>query len=487
MNATMPTTTATTTTTAKTAMISKSPSSSLPVGTKLLSRYSRVQRKLTVEKKNNKKLVTAAFKEATINCEHFPECSGCTHVDHLLENDPVVGQAREFFRKERQLNNEEEDGEFHVSLGKTEKYRNKAKLVCRRNKETGEIDLGLFKKNTHDMLPIPNCAIHHPSINLYSKVLITVLRDLNVEPYDEVTFRGDLRYVQFVAPNFSKNISKVQVTLVWNESKLTKLCSNVCEKFHATCKSLFTDHPAPSVFVNFNVSRNNTIFQRNAFELVAGKDEFILANDIAYGPGSFMQSNLEMHLETLRDISTELDAREEKTLHIVDLFSGSGAIGFYLAKELKSRVESIEFVEISPDVQRNWEFTKNRIVDSLPSAPDLHLTIASAGADAKTFIQKKNCDVVIVNPPRKGCGKEVLEALTSDSSVELGPSVLVYVSCNFKTFAEDYKTLVHGESGDTGAMGTSEGKWKLRKAKGYMYYPGSLHCLETLAIFDRKR
>ena len=92
-----------------------------------------------------------------------------------------------------------------------------------------------------------------------------------------------------------------------------------------------------------------------------------------------------------------------------------------------------------------------------------------------------------MNPPRKGCGKEVLEALTSDSSVDLGPSVLVYVSCNFKTFAEDYKTLVHGESGDTGAMGTSEGKWKLRKAKGYMYYPGSLYCLETLAIFDRKR
>lgn len=108
MNATMPTTTAATT---KTAMISKSPSS-LPMGTKLLSRYSRVRRKLTVEKKNNKKLVTAAFKEATINCEHFPECSGCTHVDHLLENDPVVGQAREFFRKERQLNSEEEEGEF---------------------------------------------------------------------------------------------------------------------------------------------------------------------------------------------------------------------------------------------------------------------------------------------------------------------------------------------------------------------------------------
>jgi 23S rRNA (uracil1939-C5)-methyltransferase len=317
-------------------------------------------------------------------------------------------------------------------------------------------------------------------------VLIAVLRDLNVTPYDEKSLKGDLRYVQFVAPDFSKKITKLQITLVWNDVKLTKLCSEVCEKFHATCASLFTDYPPPSVFVNFNVSRNNTIFERNAFELVAGTDEFILANDIAYGPGSFMQGNLEMHLETLRDIATELDDGEQ-TLNIVDLFSGSGAIGFYLAKELKTRVQSIEFVEISPDVQRNWEFTKNKIMNSLPSAPKLHLTVAPAGTDAKAFFQKKNCDVVIVNPPRKGCGKEVLEALTNDSSDNLGPSVLVYVSCNFKTFAEDYETLVHGESKVEGAIGDSKGQWKLRKAKGYIYYPGSLNCIETLAIFDRKR
>ena len=85
-----------------------------------------------------------------------------THVDNLLENNPVVAQARAFFRGE--LLQEEE---FHVSLGKTENYRNKAKLVCRKDEKTGEIDLGLFKRNSHYMVPIPNCAIHHPSINLY--------------------------------------------------------------------------------------------------------------------------------------------------------------------------------------------------------------------------------------------------------------------------------------------------------------------------------
>ena len=107
---------------------------------------------------------------------------------------------------------------------------------------------------------------------------------------------------------------------------------------------------------------------------------------------------------------------------------------------------------------------------------ELRLTVAPAEANAKTFIQTKDCDVVIVNPPRKGCGEEVLEALNNDSSGDLGPSILVYVSCNFKTFARDYKILIQGE-----------GKWRLRKAKGYIYYPGSLHCIETLAIFDRKR
>ena len=147
------------------------------------------------KKKPEKEFVKTTSRRTTlsamIECEHFPECSGCTHVDNLLENNPVVAQARAFFRSERGAN-EEGEKEFHISLGKTEKYRNKAKLVCRRNEETGEIDLGLFKKNTHDMVPIPNCAIHHPSINLYSNVLIAVLRDLKVTPYDEKKLKGDL-------------------------------------------------------------------------------------------------------------------------------------------------------------------------------------------------------------------------------------------------------------------------------------------------------
>ena len=456
--------------------ITSTSSSTLSSSSLLTLRSVRYKRRIFVTTASTSKTrtTTANKEEARIECEHFPECSGCAHVDNLLENNPVVAQARAFFRGE--LLQEEE---FHVSLGKTENYRNKAKLVCRKDEKTGEIDLGLFKRNSHDMVPIPNCAIHHPSINLYSKVLIAVLRELKVKPYDEKTFTGDLRYVQFVAPEFSKKISNVQVTLVWNEIRLTKFCLEVCEKFHATCASLFTDYPPPSVFVNLNVSRNNTIFQRNAFELVAGTDGFILANDVAYGPGSFMQGNLEMHLETLRDIATELDEREE-TLNIVDLFSGSGAIGFYLAKHLKTPVQSIEFVEISPDVVENWEFTKKKIMDCSDfgnrEKMELRLTVAPAEANAKTFIQTKDCDVVIVNPPRKGCGEEVLEALNNDSSGDLGPSILVYVSCNFKTFARDYKILVQGE-----------GKWRLRKAKGYTYYPGSLHCIETLAIFDRKR
>ena len=83
----------------------------------------------------------------------------------------------------------------------------------------------------------------------------------------------------------------------------------------------------------------------------------------------------------------------------------------------------------------------------------------------KHFFRKKNCDVVIVNPPRKGCGKEVLEALTNDSSDNLGPSVLVYVSCNFKTFAKDYETLVHSESKVEGAIGDSKGQWNYGKLR----------------------
>ena len=119
-----------------------------------------------------------------------------------------------------------------------------------------------------------------------------------------------------------------------------------------------------------------------------------------------------------------------ETLNIVDLFSGSGAIGFYLAKHLKTPVQSIEFVEISPDVVENWEFTKKNhgLLIWKPRKMDAFNLDSAVNAN----IIQQSCVVVVVNC-LKGYGEEVLEALITIVMV-IPLSVLVYVSANFQTF-----------------------------------------------------
>jgi len=422
---------------------------------------------------------------ASIECEHFDVCSGCTIKENFIENSESIQKAKTFFfESEPKL-------DFDIHLGNVMKYRNKVKLACRNNLE-GRIDFGLFAKGSHQIVPIPNCAVHHPSINLYAKILLVVLRELDIRAYGEDDSTGELRYVQFVAPDYLKQISSCQITLVWNAKEISDRCALVCEKFITACEKLMPAgagiHP-PSVYVNLNDSKVNTIFESNNFHLVSKGDEFIYGNGIAYGPGSFMQANLKEHLQTLRDVVKELEncsSNKNRRLRVLDLFAGSGAIGFWLAKQKNLCVESIQFVEISPDIEKSWTRTKNSFFvngdeDDCMSNCDIKLDLHIAPADDVLKYVKNECDVVVVNPPRKGVGRKVLQALCAK---DCEADVLIYISCNIKSFIADYNVLVNGDNKNDHQVTHDGNKWKLRTAKGYVYFPGSDH-IETMAVFDK--
>ena len=106
-------------------------------------------------------------------------------------------------------------GGFPVRVGTTSGWRTVAKLAVRPSASNGGVAVGLFRSGSHEVVPIPNCRAHHPSVNAAAEAVREACDDLGITAYDEGAGEGMLRYV---AANVERRTGRVQLTLVWNSS-----------------------------------------------------------------------------------------------------------------------------------------------------------------------------------------------------------------------------------------------------------------------------
>mmetsp|Transcript_24226 Transcript_24226/g.35598 ORF Transcript_24226/g.35598 Transcript_24226/m.35598 type:complete len:632 (+) Transcript_24226:65-1960(+) len=122
---------------------------------------------------------------------------------------PIIRHANKYFTS---LKSQYPIKPFEVFLGPTNHWRTVSKLAVRKD-ASSKVQIGLFVPNTHDLLPIPNCKAHHPSINLAVEAVRKACDKLSVEPYNEESGVGFFRYL---AINVERKTGKAQLTLVWN-------------------------------------------------------------------------------------------------------------------------------------------------------------------------------------------------------------------------------------------------------------------------------
>lgn len=152
------------------------------------------------------------LKNSELGCPHFQDCSGC-EISTELNNPPIFQEAKTYFEKHKVT-------DLHLFVGNVNFWRFRAKLVVRGTSENPLI--GLYKKGTHDVLDIPFCKVHHPNINLALAHIKKFIKEKGIEPYNESTKKGTLRYLQLVV---HRKTGKVQLTFVLNqdfENDLTK-------------------------------------------------------------------------------------------------------------------------------------------------------------------------------------------------------------------------------------------------------------------------
>jgi tRNA/tmRNA/rRNA uracil-C5-methylase (TrmA/RlmC/RlmD family) len=347
------------------------------------------------------------------NCPHFSQCSGCDTAD--IFNPPIWKDAMAFFQ-DYGLD------PILVTDGFSQ-TRFKAKLAVRFGPQ-----IGLFKKHSHDVFSIPECQVHHPSINQAVKVIKEEMIRQKVIPYQENPPSGTLRYIQLFV---ERSTNRVQLTLVVNQGDL-----------EAFCLALLKYDLWHSIWINVQSDSTNRIFG-DRWKLIHGQPflfQTLNGVSVPFHPGAFSQAHLPLFEKMLQKIESWVRPNDS----ILELYAGVGAIGLSIYRKAKKLV----LVENNPFAYLSFKQLKTDIT---------YLCIDAKEAEFGGY------DLTIVDPPRKGLDPQILPKIDS--------SRLIYVSCGFDSFKRDCRDLI--------SIG-----WRLKEAIGYLLFPGTNH-VEILALFER--
>ncbi len=311
-----------------------------------------------------------------------------------------------------------EDVLVHDTLGMETpySYRNKAQFPI--GKERGKALIGFYQKGTHKIVDIDGCKIQHEINSKILDALKVFIDKYNVSIYDEKTGKGVLRHVLTRVSYASNDIMVVIITngkkLPFKEELIDKLLKEIPE--------------IKSIVQNVNTKKTNVILGRECKTLY-GQDKIVdyIGNlKFEISPLSFFQVN-PFQTKVLYDKALEyakLDGNET----VFDIYCGIGTISLFLAQKAK-KVYGIEIIDAAiKDAKRNAQLNNlNNTEFFVGKAEEVVPKLYKEGLKA---------DVVVVDPPRKGCDREVLETIAS-----MNPKRVVYVSCKPSTLARDLKIL----------------------------------------------
>ncbi len=328
-------------------------------------------------------------------------------------------------------------------------YRNKAQFPVGRNKE-GKIVTGFYAGRTHNIIENRDCALGVAENKEVLDRVIAHMEKYGIEPYNEATGKGLVRHVLIRYGYFTK---EVMVCLILNGNKLPKeeqLVKSLCEIPGMT-----------SITINVNKKRSNVILGEE-IRLLWGH-EYITdrIGDISYqiSPLSFYQVN-PMQTQKLYAKALEYaDLHGEET--VWDLYCGIGTISLFLAQKAKF----VRGVEIVPAAIENAK--ENAKLNGLENTE----FFVGKAEEVLPREYKKNgvyADVIVVDPPRKGCDETLLETM-----IEMNPERIVYVSCDSATLARDLKYLC-------------ERGYELRKVCPVDQFGMTVH-VETVVLLSHKK
>lgn len=324
-------------------------------------------------------------------------------------------------------------------------YRHKVQYPITQTKVSKRILAGYYKPKSHEIINIKYCPIQPEICDEIIEFIRNSAFDYGISGYDERKHSGDLRHVVL---RISASTGKILVTLVVNSPPLTPTLSRkgrgswIKDRIYPFAQNIYDNFKEVSgVCVNFNSKKTNVIMGEN-IELIAGKDfikERILDKTFRIGPKTFFQINPKSAENIFAFVKDYLKTNFNEPT-VLDAYAGVSAFGITVSdicKKVVSVEENKEAVDLAAETIELNEI-KNVELHKMDAGKFLKncLKTPSPLTPLPSRERGKIFDIIILDPPRKGCSEESL-----DYALQLCKGKIIYVSCNPATLARDLKYL----------------------------------------------
>ncbi|MCB5755214.1 23S rRNA (uracil(1939)-C(5))-methyltransferase RlmD [Mediterraneibacter faecis] len=406
------------------------------------------------------KVITPSEYRVEPKCAFARRCGGC-QIQEMSYDRQLV------FKDQKIRGNLERIGGFTkeqieavmqpvVGMEHPFSYRNKAQFPFGTDKGGNPIT-GFYAGRTHDIIANTDCALGVEQNKEILEIILQYMRENKIKSYDEKTGKGLIRHALI---RYGFKTKEIMVCLVVNGKKLPK-AERLIEK-------LIQIEGMTSITISPNTRRDNVIMG-DSYEILWGQGyitDYIGNVKYQISPLSFYQVN-PVQTEKLYGLALEYaDLKGDET--VWDLYCGIGTISLFLAQKAK-QVYGVEIVpQAIDDAKENAKINAIDNAEFFVGKAEEVLPEYYAEYEREHNGETAHADLIVVDPPRKGCDETLLETI-----VKMQPEKVVYVSCDSATLARDLKYLC--------ANG-----YEIRMCRGVDQFPQTVH-VETVVLLSQQK
>ena len=384
-----------------------------------------------------------------VDCAVAGPCGGCSlrHLDYTAELRAKQENVTDAFRRIGGLDVPVLD---ICPSPEVDRYRNKVQFPVGLDKN-GNPCIGFYAGRTHRIVPCPDCKLQPGVLNDIGNALCRFFAENGIQPYNEETGRGLVRHIFLRRGAHSGQIMVCLVCTRPNFPHADALCTRLREQFADIA----------TILLNVNSKNTNVILGTETHTLYGPGyiEDTLCGVPVQLGPLSFYQVNT-LAAERLYGIAAQYAQLTPDDL-LLDLYCGMGTIGLSMVDHCRELVG----VEIVPEAIESAKANAARMGDAV-AAKSCFFCADAGQAATRLAAEGLHPDVVMLDPPRKGCDEATLSAV-----VRMAPRRVVYVSCNPATAARDAAWLENNG-------------YHAEKVQPVDLFPRTKHC-ETVVLLSK--
>ena len=382
-----------------------------------------------------------------VDCAVAGPCGGCSlrHLDYAAELRAKQENVTDAFRRIGGLDVPVLD---ICPSPEVDRYRNKVQFPVGLDKN-GNPCIGFYAGRTHRIVPCPDCKLQPGVLNDIGNALCRFFAENGIQPYNEETGQGLVRHIFLRRGAHSGQIMVCLVCTRLNFPHAEALCTRLREQFADIA----------TILLNVNSKNTNVILGTETHTLYGPGyiEDTLCGVPVQLGPLSFYQVNT-LAAERLYGIAAQYAQLTPDDL-LLDLYCGMGTIGLSMVDHCRELVG----VEIVPEAIESAKANAARMGDAV-AAKSCFFCADAGQAATRLAAEGLHPDVVMLDPPRKGCDEATLSAV-----VRMAPRRVVYVSCNPATAARDAAWL-------------EQNGYHAEKVQPVDLFPRTKHCEAVLLL-----